>query len=271
MKNSNILNLKTENNFTYLDEGKGKTLILLHGLFGALSNWESVISGFKKDYRVIIPILPIYTMPYKQAGLKKLTEFLKDFIEFKSLKDVTLIGNSLGGHLALMYTLKYPKQVQQLVLTGSSGLFENSMGTSYPKRGNRKFIKEKIQITFYNPKIATETLVEEVFQTTQNIAKTLSIIAFAKSAQRNNLSNEISKIKIPTLLIWGLNDTITPPNVAHTFNRLIKNSTLKFIDKCCHVPMMEHAKLFNQMVKYFLLDGEQQKKLTNQLSNPITN
>jgi pimeloyl-ACP methyl ester carboxylesterase len=126
------------------------------------------------------------------------------------------------------------------------------MGGSYPKRGSYEYIKERVEYTFYNPKTATKELVDEVFDTMKSIPKCLRIVAIAKSAQRNNMADEIVKINVPTLLIWGLNDTITPPYVAHEFNRLIPNSTLRFLDECCHAPMMEHPEKFNNLLMDFL-------------------
>lgn len=246
------LTVKEENGFRYVEEGQGTVLLLLHGLFGALSNWEGVVSAFSKNYKVIIPMLPIYEMPVREAGLEGLCRFLEDFVAWKKVDNMILIGNSLGGHVALIYTLKNAEKVQKLILTGSSGLFEDSMGGSYPKRGNYEYIRERVSYTFYNPKVATKELIDEVFEITNSIPKCLRIVAIAKSAQRNNLSDEIPKIKIPTLLVWGLNDTITPPLVAHEFNRLIPNSQLRFIDKCCHAPMMEHPEKFNELVEEFL-------------------
>ncbi len=246
------LSIKEENGFRYVEVGSGPVLLLLHGLFGALSNWEGVVAGFSDRYRVIIPMLPIYEMPIREAGLEGLCRFVKDFVTFRKLDKFTVVGNSLGGHIALLYTLNNPAQVDKLVLTGSSGLFEDSMGGSYPKRGNYAYIKERVSYTFYDPAVATKELVDEVFDITNSIPKCLRIVAIAKSAQRNNLAEEIPNIQVPTLLVWGLNDTITPPLVAHEFNRLIPNSELKFIDKCCHAPMMEHPEEFNRIVSEFL-------------------
>ncbi len=236
----------------FLDEGQGETIILLHGLFGALSNWEKVIDRFSSKYRIIIPVLPILNMPLKEAGCIGLTDFLERFVEKMNLTKFSLIGNSLGGHIALIYTLRHESNVNRLILTGSSGLFENQMGGSYPKRGNYEFIKERVEYTFYDPKTATKELVDEVFEITNNTQKVLRIIAIAKSAQRNNMAKEIIQIKKPTLLIWGLNDTITPPEVGHEFNKLIQGSDLFFIDKCCHAPMMERPDEFNDILEKWL-------------------
>jgi pimeloyl-ACP methyl ester carboxylesterase len=247
------IQVKEDGTFRFVDEGHGPVLLLLHGLFGALSNWEGVVSRFSKNFRVVIPMLPIYEMPIREAGLEGLRKFLEDFVQAKQLNDITIMGNSLGGHIGLLYTLNNADKVKKLILTGSSGLFEDSMGGSYPKRGNYQYIQERVAHTFYNPDVATKELVDEVFEITNSIPKCLRIVAIAKSAQRNNMSDEIPNIKVPTLLVWGLNDTITPPMVAHEFNRLIPNSELKFIDRCGHAAMMEHPEKFNELVEDFLV------------------
>ncbi|MCU0419576.1 MAG: alpha/beta hydrolase [Cyclobacteriaceae bacterium] len=245
--------VREEGVFKFVDEGQGQVLMLLHGLFGALSNWEGVVNRFSQQYRVVIPMLPIYEMPIKDAGLEGLRSFVEEFVAFKKLDNMIIMGNSLGGHVGLLYTLDNPTKVAKLVLTGSSGLFENAMGGSYPRRGSYDYIKERVAYTFYDPKVASKQLVDEVFETTKSIPKCMRIVAIAKSAQRNNLANDLPNIQVPTLLVWGLNDTITPPMVAHEFNRLIPHSSLRFIDRCCHAPMMEHPEKFNELVDDFLL------------------
>ena len=246
------MEVKEKKGYNYIDEGEGEILFLLHGLFGALSNWESVVNRFSAKYRVIIPLLPIYTMPVKEAGLGALSRFAEGFVDDFEISDLNIIGNSLGGHVGLIYTLNNPEKVKSLILTGSSGLFENAMGGSFPRRGSYDYIQERVAYTFYDPKTATKDLVDEVFETTKSIQKALRIVAIAKSAQRHNMAQEITNIKAPTLLIWGLNDTITPPYVAHEFDRLIPHTTLRFIDKCCHAPMMERPEEFNEILEEFL-------------------
>lgn len=250
------MDIKERNGFQYIDEGSGSVLLLLHGLFGALSNWDDVIKKFSENYRVIIPLLPIYTMPVKEAGLTALNKFTEDFVKELGLTELNLIGNSLGGHVGLIFTLKNSKKVKTLTLTGSSGLFENAMGGSFPRRGSYEYVAERVAYTFYDPKTATKELIDEVFETTKSIPKALRIVAIAKSAQRNNMAGEITEIKIPTLLVWGLNDTITPPYVAHEFDRLIPNTTLRFVDHCCHAPMMEKPEVFNGYLEKFLTENK---------------
>jgi pimeloyl-ACP methyl ester carboxylesterase len=244
--------VKEAKGFKYIEEGHGPVLLLLHGLFGALSNWEHVLAQFSQRYRVIIPMLPIYEMPVKQANLAGLLAFVTDFAQRNELERFTLIGNSLGGHLALMYTLQHPDQVQKLVLTGSSGLFENTLGGSFPKRGNYEYIADRVAYTFFDPKTVAKAYIDEVFSVINDVYKAIRVISIAKSAQRNNMARELPHIHAATLLVWGLNDTITPPLVAHEFDALLPHATLRFVDKCCHAPMMERPKKFNDLLEKFL-------------------
>lgn len=244
--------IKEENGFKYIDEGEGETLVLLHGLMGALSNWNEVVMEFKKDYRVIIPLLPLYDLPLLTTGVKTLAKFLHKFVKYKGLQNITVLGNSLGGHVGLIYTLSHPEEVRGLVLTGSSGLYENAFGGSFPRRESYDFIKEKVEFTFYDPATATKELVDEVFQTVNDRIKVIRILAMAKSAIRHNMSKDIHKIKVPVCLIWGRDDKITPPEVALEFNQLLPNSELNWIDKCGHAPMMEQPEEFNVYLRKFL-------------------
>ena len=244
--------IKQQDKFRYIEEGNGEPLVLLHGLFGALSNFQDLIEYFRNYNRVIVPILPLLDMDILHTSVGGLAKFVHRFLEARDLKDVHLLGNSLGGHVGLVHTLKHPERIKSLILTGSSGLFENGMGDSYPKRGDYEYIKRKTEMTFYDPKMATKELVDEVYAITNNRLKVIKIISLAKSAIRNNLGEELNQIKQPTLLVWGNNDTITPPFVAREFNRLIPNSELYFIDKCGHAPMMEVSAEFNSILHKFL-------------------
>jgi 2-hydroxy-6-oxonona-2,4-dienedioate hydrolase len=238
--------------FKYVEEGSGEPLVLLHGLFGALSNFRELVEYFKKSYKVIIPLLPLYELQRLETSVGGLAKFVAKFLEHQDLTNIHLLGNSLGGHVALVYTLKNQENVKTLTLTGSSGLFENGMGETYPKRGDYEYIKKKTELTFYDPNIATKELVDEVFNLVNNRIKVLMIISLARSAIKHNLGSELQEIKIPTCLIWGKNDTITPPMVAEEFNSLIPNSELHWIDKCGHAPMMEVPGEFNDILAGFL-------------------
>jgi 2-hydroxy-6-oxonona-2,4-dienedioate hydrolase len=242
-----------EASFRYVEAGEGQPIIILHGLMGGLSNFEGVMNCFSpKGYRVIIPELPVYTLPVLNTSVKSLSEFLHDFIKHKGLKDVILLGNSLGGHVGLLYTKNHSDFVKGLVITGSSGLYENNLGDGYPKRGDYEYIKKKSQDVFYNPKVATKEIVDEVFESVNDRNKLIRTLALAKSAIRHNMAKELPKMKTPTAIIWGEDDSVTPPNVAEEFNQLLPDSNLYWIEKCGHAPMMEHPDRFNEILEEWL-------------------
>ncbi|KAF0241364.1 MAG: alpha/beta hydrolase [Sediminibacterium sp.] len=250
--------IKEIEKFKFVEVGEGETLLLLHGLFGAMSNFEHLVNHFSKQFKVVVPILPLFDLDIFHTSVGGLAKYVNKFIETRGYTNIHLLGNSLGGHVALVHVLKHPELIKSLTLTGSSGLFENGMGDSYPKRGDYEYIKKKTQLTFYDPETATKELVDEVFEITNSRVKVIKIIALAKSAIRNNLGEELNQIKQPTLLVWGNNDIITPPFVGKEFNKLIPNSELHFIDKCGHAPMMEVPEEFNAILDSFL-----QKQLAN--------
>ncbi|MHA4843196.1 alpha/beta fold hydrolase [Flavitalea antarctica] len=244
--------IKQEQKFRFIEEGTGEPLVLLHGLFGALSNFMDLIEYFRQHYKVVVPMLPLFELDLLHTSVGGLEKFVHKFIEHKDYRQVHLLGNSLGGHVALLHALKHPERIKSLTLTGSSGLFENGMGDTYPKRGDYEFIRKKTELTFYDPKVASKELVDEVYGIVNNRMQAIKIIALAKSAIRNNLGEEISQIKQPTLLVWGNNDAVTPPFVGREFHRLIPNSELHLIDKCGHAPMMETPEEFNSILHKFL-------------------
>ena len=246
-------NLIETKDFRYVERGEGQPIVILHGLMGGLSNFRGVYDFFpEKGYRVIIPELPVYDLPLIKTTVKDLAVHLDKFFTSNHLEDAILLGNSLGGHIALLYTKLYPQKVRGFVITGSSGLYENAMGESYPKRGDYNYIKTKSEEVFYDPKVATKEIVDEVYETVNDRNKLIKTLAIAKSAIRHNMAKDLPKMEIPTAIIWGAQDCVTPPNVAEEFNRLLPNSTLYWIDKCGHAPMMEHPDSFNTLMDTWL-------------------
>ena len=241
-----------EEGFKYIEAGEGEPLVLLHGLMGELSNWEPALDHFKQNYKVIVPILPIYELPILTLGVKSLSKYVHRFLKFKKLNQVVLIGNSLGGHVGLVFTVAHQEFVKALVLTGSSGLYENAFGGSFPRRESYDYIREKVEFTFYDPATATKELVDEVFKSVNDRSRVIRILALAKSAIRHNMNKELSRITIPVSLIWGKQDKITPPEVAVEFHESFPNSELNWVDQCGHAPMMERPEVFIEFLDTFL-------------------
>ena len=236
--------------FKYLTSGEGQPIVILHGLMGGLGNFQGFISHFPKlGYQIFMPELPIYSASLLNTNVKYFAKFINNFINFLGLDQPIFVGNSLGGHVGLLHAKLFPTNTKALILTGSSGLYENAMGDTYPKRGDYEFIKKKTQDVFYSPKIATKEVVDEVFESVNNRAKVIKILAMAKSAIRHNMAKDLPNIKTPIALILGENDKVTPPEVGKEFNNLLPNSKIFWIKKCGHAPMMEHPNIFNEVVK----------------------
>lgn len=245
--------LKKEKDYRYIEVGEGTPIIVLHGLMGGLSNFDAVTEFFStKGYKVIIPELPIYSMSLLKTNVKSFANYLRDFIDFKGFDSVILLGNSLGGHIGLYHTKLYPEKVKGLIITGSSGLYESAMGSGYTKRSDYEVIKKKAQDVFYDPEVATKEIVDEVYETVNDRNKLIKTLAIAKSAIRHNMAKDLPKMTTPTCIIWGKNDTVTPPEVAKEFNDLLPDSDLYWIDKCGHAAMMEHPEEFNQILHSWL-------------------
>lgn len=244
--------LKKSESYSYIDEGEGKVILVLHGLFGALSNFSGVISHFSQTYRVVVPIMPLYDLPMLKTGVGSLSEFITDFMSHMHIEKAIMLGNSLGGHVALVTVKRHPHLAEAMVLTGSSGLYENAFGGSFPRREDKDYIRKKIAVTFYDPAMVTDELVDVTFDLVRDKTKLFKVLALAKSAIRNNMRDDLPGYTMPVCLIWGRNDTITPPEVAEEFHERLPDSDLFWIDKCGHAPMMEHPAEFNTLLSGWL-------------------
>jgi len=246
--------INTEGEFTYQATGvaDGDVIVLLHGLMGELSNFGGLVDYFEKTHKVIFPVLPIFEMPLRKLSVMGLVDYVERFIDHMGYDKAHIVGNSLGGHIAQLYALRRPEVVSSLTLTGSSGLFENAMGNTFPKRGDYEYIKKKVQDVFYDPEIASKEYVDGLYEMVNNRGKAIRIITCAKSAIRHNLGDKLHGIACPTLLVWGREDQVTPLFVGEKFHELIPNSRLDIVEKCGHAPMMERPIEFNAAFESFL-------------------
>jgi pimeloyl-ACP methyl ester carboxylesterase len=247
----------SDGKFEYLTEGSGTPMIFLHGLMGNLSNFQHQVDYFSsRGYEVVVPLLPLYSMPLATTSVSSLTKFVKKFIDHRGYTKVILVGNSLGGHIALLFQKLFPSYLKSIVLSGSSGLYEAAMGNSYPRRGDRDYIAERVRDVFHIKEVATEELIDQVFSTVNDRMKAIKTLAISKSAIRHNMAEDITSFHLPVCLIWGRQDAVTPPEVADKFHELLPNSDLFWIDNCGHAAMMEHPQEFNIIVDEWLKKNE---------------
>lgn len=244
------------NGFEYIDEGprdENPPVVLLHGMLGDLSNWSSTVETLPQNgFRVVAPVLPVYELPLRKTNLSGLVDYLHNFLNHLDIEQAVLAGNSLGGHLALLYTLDYPEAVSALVLAGASGIYEVNIGTSTPRRRDREFVRERTELTFYDSSFATDELVDEMYDLINDRPRVLRLIRMARSAESEIVTDRLPAIEVDTLLVWGKNDKITPPDVAEAFQKRLPKAELHFVDRCGHAPMIERPNTFNRLLVDFL-------------------
>jgi len=247
--------IKEKGKFKWIEEGKGgHPIILLHGLMGGCDNFGEMVDFISEEYIVYGLDLKLFEGNLLKVSVKALSDYLYEFMNHLKLNSAVLIGNSMGGHIALIFTKDHPEKVDGLILTGSSGLFEESMGSSFPRRGDKEYIRTKTEEVFYDPKVATDELVDRVFEIANNRISVLKLLGYAKSAIRHNMASDIPNIQKPVCLVWGAEDKVTPPHVAEEFHKLLPNSELNWIPLCGHAAMWEHPKRFSEIVLRFLKD-----------------
>lgn len=248
--------IKKRDGLTWAEAGAehdGLPVIFLHGMMGDISNWETTIPAVAKaGYRVLCPILPVYTMPLRAANLDGLVTFVDEFLDSQGLHEVVLAGNSLGGHLAVLFAIKHPEHVRALVLTGASGIYEVEMSSSIMRRKDKNYLRPRVEKTFYDPSHVTEELLDDIIEIINNREKAVRLIKFARSVDKASVKTDLDRVHAPTLLVWGSQDLITPPHVARTFYEGIPHSELHFLDECGHVPMQEQPGKFNELLIEFL-------------------
>jgi pimeloyl-ACP methyl ester carboxylesterase len=238
--------------FNAKEEGTtGPEVVLLHGLLGAVSNCDSLVPKMAQYSRPIALSLPILTGHRSEVKVKALALYAEYFLRQRKLAPAALCGNSLGGHVAMRLCLANPQLVDCLILSGTSGLYEHSVD-SLPVRPDRKFIREHMSRVFYNQQFVTEEGIDDIKQILSRRMNMLNIIHAARSAKKDNLLDLLKNIEVPTLLLWGEDDTITTMDVAEQFHKHIKNSQLVTIKKCGHAPMIEYPEWFAEQVKVFL-------------------
>jgi pimeloyl-ACP methyl ester carboxylesterase len=185
-------------------------------------------------------------------SLGQLTDHVEHFFDEVGLESAVLCGNSLGGHVALDFCLRHPNRVESLVLTGSAGLFERSLSGGKKLRLSRSLIREQATGIFYDPVHVTDELVEDIHSMLADRQYRRFLLRVAKATRDCHMMNELANVHVPTMIIWGRDDTITPPFVAEQFCDHIRGAKLAFIDHCGHAPPIEQPKKFAQLLDAFL-------------------
>jgi pimeloyl-ACP methyl ester carboxylesterase len=272
------INLNSET-IAYAEEGSGeKTLLFIHGLSSTLDAWEKNIQGLKDNYRCIAVDLPGYGKSSRNSTNYSLSDYggmLQEFIEKKDLKNVILVGHSMGGQIAMHTVLNYPEDFQKLILIAPAGI-ETFTGQ-----------EATLMKASYTPVMVVNTTNEQIlanyklnfFEFPEDAQQMVDDRIRIKSAQDfpayaevvvNNIHamldepviDRIKEINIPVLMIWGANDMLIPNKYLHpseSIENLIKLSEEKFsdlevevIDKAGHFVNFEKAEEVNSEIREFL-------------------
>jgi pimeloyl-ACP methyl ester carboxylesterase len=226
-------------------------MVLIHGMFGDMGNFQALAQKLQATgCDIWIPELPLVEAP-RNVSIQYLGNWLCQFLRKMQINDPVLVGNSMGGHIALDVVIRKTYNVVGLILTGSSGLFENHFGDSTPRRYDRSYVRNRMEQTFEHFEI-TERMVDRVMNVLGDRNKLLRIVSLARSTRKYNVESQLKDISLPTLLVWGKQDQITPPHVAEQFATLIPDTTLRWIDQCGHAPMMEYPDRFFVEMKPFI-------------------
>ncbi len=241
----------------FLDSGSDqRPVVLLHGLFGNPDNWRPIMGDLADHYRFLALQLPIDhdgNRTHKSfRSIGQLTDVVVRLFDQAGLDRAVLCGNSLGGQVAIDFCLKYPDRVDGLVLTGSAGLYERSLSSGKGLRLSRRLVREQACGIFHDPDYVTDELVNDIYSMLSDRAYRRFLLRVAKATRDRHMAEELAGVQTPTMVIWGRNDTITPPFVAEQFRDQIHRAELVFIDECGHAPPMEQPKEFARLMHAFL-------------------
>lgn len=221
-------------------------ILVLHGWtyakeeFDPLKKWDPFIDQMiEKKHRPVLLRVPGLTRDLKEIwNLEKYVEWLKKEVD-KEKERVVLIGHSNGGRISLAFAHKYPQKVEKMILIDSAGVYHNGLPTRikkfvfrYVAKVGKKFSNsEKMKILLY--KLAREGDYKNA--TPEQRQTMISLI-------NTDLTPIMSQLKIPTLIVWGENDKVTPLSDGILMNKLIENSKLKIIKGARHSPQFTHSK-----------------------------
>jgi len=238
--------------FRWIEAGAGTPVLCLHGLFGTSEHWETTVEALAPRCRAMALTLPIFDTPPDDLSVQGLRGYVEAFMDAERLPPAVVVGNSLGGHVALDLALHAPERVRGLVLSGSSGLFERSFTRGVPHRPSAEFVREKMAEVFHDPAMVTPERIEEVRHCVSRRSYVLRVLQVSRSAKRYNLEDRLGEIRCPTLLVWGTEDRVTPRDVAIRFLEGIPASTIRLVPECGHAPMLEHPEAFARAIDEFL-------------------
>lgn len=232
--------------------GSGAPVVFLHGLLGLKEHFAPAGQALADRAECWLVQAPLLSLRGSECSVHGATELVSAFLEDHISESAVLVGNSLGGHLALRIALDHPERVRGLVLAGSSGLFERTFEKDVQHRPSRDWIDRKITDLFYDKSRMPEGVVDRAYEELSQRKAARALVRLSRTAKADHMGSRLPSIPHPVMLLWGRQDNVTPPSVAEEFLSLLPNAELRWIDKCGHAPMIEQPDLFAEGVRAFL-------------------
>jgi pimeloyl-ACP methyl ester carboxylesterase len=177
---------------------------------------------------------------------------MADLILELNLPPLVLCGNSLGGLVSIEICLRHPDQVSGLVLAGSAGLYERSLTSGMRPKPSREFVRSVASDIFFDPGLITEQMVDEWYEAVLDRDYVRFLLRVSRATRDRRLNHQLKHLRLPTLIVWGREDKVTPPDVAESFQRQIDGAELHFISDCGHAPNLEQPALVADLLQQFL-------------------
>lgn len=240
--------------------GAGRPMVILNGLLGINEHWFGCLGPWISRAECFLLQPPILDMKGPGCSVDGVTRLTASVLETMIDQPAVLVGNSLGGHVALKLAIERPELVRALVLVGSSGLFERGFEKGAQHRPSREWLTRKITELFHDPERMHPGMIDQAYGELSQRHAALALVRLGKSAKNDHLGERLGQVRVPTLLAWGRNDIVTPPDVAEQFHELIPHSTLRWIDCCGHAPQIERPVELSALVAEYLdeLDAREQ-------------
>lgn len=221
--------------------GERPTLVFMHGLVGLNEHWEDVALRIGAHADAVMFELPLLQLPDAYCSIDGVTAITSQFLRSLGRGPYVLAGNSFGGHVALRVAIEEPALVRGLVLAGSSGVLEVTSVASVELRPSRPWLEQRIAELFHDRRFMRAGDLDRAYAQLSQRSCARAMVRLSRSARRDVLIDRLHMVGVPTLLLWGRQDIVTPLSAAHMFHQRIKRSKLVVYDRCGHVPMIENA------------------------------
>ena len=247
----------------YVEAGSGPTVILLHGLGGSSVVWNFNIGPLAEKYHVVVPDQIGFgksDKPLVNYRIRTYVDFLDQFCKQLKIERATLVGNSMGGWIAAMFTAAFPDRVDKLVLVDAAGYtppkdfdMRTLFGLNPTTREGMKVLVAKV---FYNKAFQTDAAIDQAIAVRMAAGDGYTINSITESIIRGEdfLDDVVKTIKRPTLIVWGRQDGLVPLADGEHFNKDIVGSKMIVIEQCGHVPNAEKPGEFNAALLKFLAE-----------------